>query len=99
MNWFIWILINELPESIIPEIYDYIEFLLSKYGSTKKDVSKFRFDWEGSLNKLKNKYSSVDLQHKLLENLQTSFYNKIMNSGKVIYEKAVWSIVKCCKIP
>lgn len=59
--------INELPESVVPEIYDYIEFLLSKYGSNKKETSKFKFDWEGSLNKLKNEYSSVDLQHKSLD--------------------------------
>ena len=59
--------INELPETVIPEVYDYIEFLLSKYGSSKKLISKFKFDWEGGLNSLKGKYSSVDLQHKSLD--------------------------------
>ena len=59
--------INELPESVLPEVNDYIEFLLSKYGSSKNAISKFRFDWEGDLNSLKGKYSSVDLQHKSLD--------------------------------
>ena len=59
--------IKRLPEYIIPEISDYIEFLLSKYGGKKKDTTKFLFDWEGSLSKLKNKYSSVELQHKSLD--------------------------------
>jgi hypothetical protein len=59
--------IKKLPEYIIPEINDYIEFLLNKYGSNKKDKTKFKFDWEGSLSKLKNKYSSVELQHKSLD--------------------------------
>ena len=59
--------INELPESVLPEVYDYIEFLLSKYGSNKKSNSKFKFDWEGGLNSLKGEYSSVELQHKSLD--------------------------------
>jgi len=67
VNYNIETKIDELPESVLPEIYDYIEFLLSKYGSKKRDISKFSFDWEGSLDKLKNKYSSVELQKKALD--------------------------------
>lgn len=29
--------------------------------------SKFKFDWEGGLSNLKEKYTSVELQHKALE--------------------------------
>lgn len=58
--------IKNLPDSIIPEINDYIEFLLSKYGGNKRDKNKFKFDWEGGLSKLKGKYTSVELQHKSL---------------------------------
>ena len=58
---------EKLPDHIIPEINDYIDFLLNKYGSKEKAKSKFKFDWEGGLSKLKNKYSSVELQHKSLE--------------------------------
>lgn len=28
---------------------------------------KFKFDWEGGLSNLKEKYTSVELQHKALE--------------------------------
>ena len=62
--------INRLPNHLIPEVLDYIEFLLNKYGS--KDVkrnefgNKFKFDWEGGLSKLKHQYTSVELQHKAM---------------------------------
>ncbi len=56
--------IEKLPDHIIPEINDFIDFLLNKYGNKKIDKSEFKFDWEGGLSKLKNKYSSVELQHK-----------------------------------
>ena len=58
---------KKLPDHIITEINDYIDFLLNKYVSKEKVKSKFKFDWEGGLSKLKNKYSSVELQHKSLE--------------------------------
>ncbi|MBC8184550.1 DUF2281 domain-containing protein [candidate division KSB1 bacterium] len=63
----IGIKMEKLPEQLIPEVIDYVDFLLSKYGSKKIDNSKFKFDWEGGLSKLKNKYTSVELQHKALE--------------------------------
>ncbi|MFQ6072328.1 MAG: DUF2281 domain-containing protein [Methanosarcinales archaeon] len=59
--------IEKLPDHIIPEINDFIDFLLNKYGSKEIDKSEFKFDWEGGLSKLKNKYTSVELQHKALE--------------------------------
>ena len=59
--------IRKLPKYIMPQVNDYIEFLLNKYGSKKRDTTKFKFDWEGSLSKLKSKYSSVELQHKSLD--------------------------------
>ncbi len=59
--------IEKLPDHIIPEINDFIDFLLSKYGHKEIDKSKFKFDWEGGLSKLKNRYTSVELQHKALE--------------------------------
>lgn len=59
--------IGKLPEHIIPEVIDYIEFLLNKYGSKEIDKGKFKFDWEGGLTKLRNKYNSVELQHKASE--------------------------------
>jgi len=59
--------IDKLPEHVIPEINDFIDFLLVKYGDKKIKKSKFKFDWEGGLSNLKDKYTSVELQHKALE--------------------------------
>ncbi len=57
--------IRELPEPLKREVMDYIDFLLKKYG--KKCAKKFKFDWEGGLSELREKYTSVELQHKVLE--------------------------------
>lgn len=58
--------IEELPKDLKKEVLDYIEFLLQKY-SKKKEKDKFRFDWEGCLSKLRDKFTSVELQHKATE--------------------------------
>ena len=58
--------LEELPENLKKEVLDYIEFLLQKYGKKAKK-GKLRFDWEGGLSDLKEKYTSVELQHKALE--------------------------------
>ena len=59
--------IEKLPEHIIPEINDYIDFLLTKYGTKNLVIGKFKFDWEGGLSELKTKFTAVELQHKSLE--------------------------------
>ena len=63
--------INRLPKHLIPEVLDYIEFLLNKYGGKEieqnENKNSFKFDWEGGLSKLRDKYTSVELQHKALE--------------------------------
>jgi len=58
--------LEELPGNLKKEALDYIEFLLLKYGKQEKQ-DKFRFDWEGGLSELKDKYSSVEIQHKAME--------------------------------
>ncbi len=57
---------DELPENLKYEVLDYIEFLLQKYGKLS-EKRKFNFDWEGGLAELKEEYTSVELQHKVLE--------------------------------
>ena len=60
--------IEKLPEHIKPELIDFIDFLLLKYGDKiNQSFSNFKFDWEGKLSELKSDYSSVDLQHKSME--------------------------------
>lgn len=58
--------IGRLPGSLQTEVLDYIDFLLKKYKQKVKK-EKFRFDWEGGLSELKDKYTSVELQHKALD--------------------------------
>ena len=63
--------ISRLPNHLIPEVLDYVEFLLNKYGSQEigqnENKNRFEFDWEGELSKLRKEYTSVELQHKALE--------------------------------
>lgn len=58
--------LEELPEDLKKEVLDYIDFLLQKYKK-KTRKRKFKFDWEGGLSELKEKYTSVELQHKAME--------------------------------
>lgn len=58
--------LNELPKDLKKEALDFIDFLVTKnYQYTKKE--NFSFSWEGGLSELKNKYTSVSLQHDSLE--------------------------------
>ena len=46
---------------------DYIEFLINKYGKSSKKKKPFKFSWQGGLSELSKKYSSVELQHKVMD--------------------------------
>ena len=59
--------IEKLPDYLFSEVNDFVEFLLIKYGDTDINTAKFKFDWEGVLSKLKSKYTSVEMQHKISE--------------------------------
>jgi len=56
--------IKELPDDVKREILDYIEFLQKKYKKAGNGKRKFKFNWEGGLEKLRDKFTSVELQHK-----------------------------------
>jgi len=58
--------INNLPPKLQKQVLDFIDFLSKKYLIHGKKY-KLKFDWEGSLSELGNKYTSVDLQHKASE--------------------------------
>jgi len=57
--------IRELPDFLMREVLDYIEFLLTKYRESEPKPKKFKFDWEGGLADIDK--SAVELQHKALE--------------------------------
>ena len=55
---------RELPENLRREVLDYIEFLLKKYRDKEIKKKNFKFDWEGGLSELREKFTSVELQHR-----------------------------------
>jgi len=57
--------IKELPPELQQEVEDFVEFLLKKHRPKPK--GKLKFGWEGALKDLRDKYTSVELQHKVLE--------------------------------
>ena len=59
--------IQELPEDLRREVLDYMEFLLRKYKCGETKAKKFKFDWEDGLSEIRDKFTSVELQHKALE--------------------------------
>ncbi len=56
--------IKKVPPHLMPEIMDYIDFLINKYGTSPKKKKPFKFSWQGGLSEISKKYTSVGLQHK-----------------------------------
>ena len=54
-----------LPPDIQREVEDFALFLIEK--RSKKRYKKLSFAWAGALRTLRDKYTSVDLQHRLSE--------------------------------
>jgi hypothetical protein len=56
---------ESLPKQLQQQVLDYIHFLSEKHGKRSKSPRKvkFNFDWENGLEELRNKYTSVELQH------------------------------------
>jgi len=50
---------GELPEHLKKEVLDFVEFLLAKHKYRKKEVNKFKFDWEGGLSDTKDRFTSL----------------------------------------
>jgi hypothetical protein len=57
---------QQLPDDLKREVLDYVDFLLSKYQGKDSARKKFTFEWEGELSEMREKYTSVELQHKAL---------------------------------
>ena len=55
---------RELPEDLRGKVLDYMEFLSRKYKGRVAKAKKFEFDWEGGLSEIREKFTSVELQHK-----------------------------------
>jgi len=59
--------IKQLPGYLLPEIMDYVDFLLSKHGKSNRQTRTFTFSWEGGLADLSEQFTAVELQHKALD--------------------------------
>ncbi len=55
--------IKQLPSYLLPEVLDYIDFLMSRYGQARQQKSKFTFEWEGGLADFADQFLAMDLQH------------------------------------
>lgn len=49
------------------EVVDFIQFLEAKHKDKSEKNEKMTFEWAGALSHLKDKYTSVELQHKINE--------------------------------
>ena len=56
-----------LPKDAKQELADFLEYLLTKHQKQQKKKHTLSFNWEGGLSDLKDKYTSVELQHKINE--------------------------------
>jgi len=57
-------LIRELPPEFHKEAEDFLEFLIAKRA--RQPTGALKLDWHGALRHLRDKYTSVELQHKAL---------------------------------
>lgn len=57
--------IKRLPDELQHEVEDFVDFLIEK--KKKKPAKKLRLDWAGALKNIRDKYASVELQHKISE--------------------------------
>jgi len=57
--------IKELPPEAQRELEDFLEILISKHS--KRGSRRLKLNWRGGLKELRDKYTSVELQHKALE--------------------------------
>jgi hypothetical protein len=59
--------LKKVPPQLIPEIMDYIDFLINKYGIDSSNKRKFKFQWSGGLAEISKQHNSVELQHKAMD--------------------------------
>jgi mRNA-degrading endonuclease RelE of RelBE toxin-antitoxin system len=57
--------IKRLPPNLQKEVMDFVDFLLER--EERKPKRKPTLRWVGALKHLRDKYTSVELQHKILE--------------------------------
>lgn len=58
-------MLKMLPPTLQAEVRDFVAFLLEK--KTNRKPAPMKFEWEGALKDLRDKYTSVQLQHQIAE--------------------------------
>jgi hypothetical protein len=58
-------LIRRLPPELKQEVDDFVEFLRERRSTPKRN--KPRLDWAGGLSQYRDKFTSVELQHKAMD--------------------------------
>lgn len=62
---------NHLPFPLRQEVLDFVDYLIYKSklsaSSTNCKTKKLNFEWEDTLEKLKSKYTSIQLQKESLK--------------------------------
>jgi hypothetical protein len=56
--------IKELPPELQQEVEHFVDFLIEKRAREPK--GRLKLDWRGALRDLRDQYTSVELQHKIL---------------------------------
>ena len=57
--------IQQLPTEMQKELADFIDSLIAK--SKMKNQHKLRLDWAGGLSEYKDQFTSLELQHKVVQ--------------------------------
>ena len=57
--------IKSLPPDMVKEVEEFIRFLMRKRAKNTKE--KPRLNWRGALKHLRDKFTSVELQHEALD--------------------------------
>jgi hypothetical protein len=58
-------LVEQLPLDLQEEVKDFVEFLIEK--RVTKEKGALNLSWRGALRDMRDKYTSVELQHKVVE--------------------------------
>lgn len=56
-------MVKGLPPELQKEVEEFVKMLLERHA--KKSKGKMKFDWEGALQDMRDRYTSVELQHKI----------------------------------
>lgn len=60
-------IIRELPPDLRQQVEDFARFLLERRSARFPASRQLRLDWAGALQEYRDRFTSVELQHKALE--------------------------------